>query len=144
MAAPVPPPVLAAAVLRSRGIDAVIIGGTAEWLHTGVGMPRDLDLAPAPTPANLAALTDGLTALGASPDHVPTADVLARTDVRSVPTAYGPVDVLAGRGRDEHHLLTAQAHTVTVLGVGLSVASLGDVLRLRHIHGYRPTRVAVR
>ena len=85
-------PAQLAAELTRRGADAVVVGGTARWLCSGLLRsgplrPRDLDLVVEPTAVE--ALVSSLAEL-----QVPArvAPVLRCRDVR-FETAWGPLDV---------------------------------------------------
>ena len=80
-------PAQLAAELTRRGADAVVVGGTARWLRSGLLRPHDLDLVVEPTAVE--ALVSSLAEL-----QVPArvAPVLRCRDVR-FETAWGPLDV---------------------------------------------------
>ncbi len=121
----------ATAVLVSRGVHLVVVGGAARWLHGDRSSPlKDLDIVPAPDPANLERLLGCRELLGAPPRTWPTGARLVRCDLVTVPTSFGPIDVLTQRGREEYRSLRAAATSVSVLGEPVPVASPADVLRL--------------
>ena len=122
----------AAAVMVSFGVDLVVVGGAGLWLH---GDPsarlRDLDVVPAPDPANLGRLLSCRLPLGARARSWPTYRQLEQVDLLTVSTSFGPIDLLTQRGRKEYHSLRVGATAVPVLGVPVPVASLADVRRLK-------------
>jgi hypothetical protein len=126
----------AAAVMASCGVDLVIVGGAALWLHGDLSDPlHDLDVVPSPDPANAEQLLACRAPLGAHASSWPTAGQLERCEVVTVATSFGPIDLLARRGREEYRTLRAGAVTVPVLGVLVPVASRGDVVRLKRRFG---------
>ncbi len=121
----------ASAVMVSHGVHLLVVGGAARWLHGDHSSPlKDLDVVPAPDPANLERLLGCREPLGAPPRTWPTATRLLRCDLVTVPTSFGPIDMLTQRGREEYRSLRAAATSVPVLGVPVPVASPADVLRL--------------
>jgi hypothetical protein len=122
----------AAAVMVSCGVELVVVGGAALWLHGDPSKPlKDLDVVPAPDPANIERLVSCRQTLGAPTRTWPTAGRLLRCELVTVETSFGPIDILSQRGRDEYRSLRAAATLVPVLGEPVPVASPADVLRLK-------------
>ena len=80
-------PALLAAQLTRCGAAVVVVGGTARWLRSGGGRPRDLDVVV--DPLSVPALVRALAALGVAARVVA---VLRCRDVR-FDTGWGPLDV---------------------------------------------------
>jgi hypothetical protein len=122
----------AAAVMVSCGVELVVVGGAALWLHGDrSALLKDLDVVPAPDPANLERLVSCRQTLGAPRRTWPSAGRLVRCELVTVQTSFGPIDILSQRGREEHQSLRAAATLVPVLGEAVPVASPVDVLRLK-------------
>lgn len=84
----------------------VVVGGTAHWLRSGRGMPRDLDVVV--EESDLSGLVSALGRLGV---WTTVASLLRSRQVR-LDTSWGPLDVFVG---------LAPAHRPVQLG-SLSVA----------------------
>src|SRR3954451_13585074 len=84
------------AALNDAGVAYVIVGGIAVAAHGVVRATRDLDLVPAPEPANLDILAGTLSDLGAEHpvDESLTGASLARPMSFKLATRYGDVQVL--------------------------------------------------
>ena len=80
-------PALLAAELARCGAAVVVVGGTARWLRSGAGRPRDLDVVV--DPSSVPTLVRALAALGVA---ARAAAVLRCRDVRFA-TGWGPLDV---------------------------------------------------
>jgi len=101
-------PALLAAELARRGAQIVVVGGSARLLRSGLGHPRDLDVAVTPdsVPALVAALNDvGVPARAAS---------LMRCRTVRYQTGWGPLDVFVAQVR-------SACGPVVVDGVSVSV-----------------------
>ncbi|TQL59675.1 hypothetical protein [Oryzihumus leptocrescens] len=86
-------PALLAAELARRGAPVVVVGGSARWMRTGLGDPRDLDVVVTPesVPALVATLNDvGVPARAAS---------LMRCRTVRYQTGWGPLDVFVAQVR---------------------------------------------
>ena len=124
--------VLAAGFLAARAAEFVVVGGCALLLHGWDHEPADLDVVPAPSPANLQRLFDALDELGTvGPIWRPTAHALGTRDIVTRVTPIGKVDVLLGGGRTEHTALAAAATSMRVGRRSVRVAPIDDVLRRR-------------
>lgn len=122
----------AAALMVACGVELVVIGGAALALHGHpCGPLKDLDVVPAPDPANIERLLTCRRPLGATRRTWPTAARVARCELVTVQTSFGPIDVLGQRGREEYSTLRAAASLVPVLGELVAAASPADVLRLK-------------
>lgn len=86
--------------LFEHGVDYVLVGGLAVQTHGHVRTTIDVDLIPAPVPANRQRLAAALTALGAvvvnpgAEGTAITARMLARATPWQFATRHGAIDVL--------------------------------------------------
>jgi hypothetical protein len=122
----------AAAVMVACGVELVVVGGVAVWLHGDRSDPlKDLDVVPAPTSANLERLVCSRAALGAYARTWPSTRRLHQSELETVQTSFGPIDLLTQRGREEYGSLRAAATVVSVRETPVAVASVADVIRLK-------------
>jgi hypothetical protein len=140
------PPLSADEILRrlvERGVDFVVIGGIAAVLH---GSPRntfDLDICLATDHANLNALADVLTALGArlkganeEVPFVPDARTLLQIDLLTLVTSLGELDVLAHPpGAPAYPDLRRNADRYDLGSFNVSVASIDDLIAMKQAAG---------
>jgi predicted nucleotidyltransferase len=135
--------------LAERNVDFVVIGGVAAVLHGSARDTFDLDVSYATNDANLAALGDVLTSLGARlkgvEDDVPfVADsrTLRQMEVLTMVTDLGELDVLAKpSGAPAYETLRARAERYELDGFSVLVASIEDLLAMKRSAG-RPKDVA--
>jgi hypothetical protein len=127
----IPPPLVAAAVLGTTRFRFVLVGSAALWLLDRTDRVRDLDLVPDPGLANLGRAAGALEEIGVDPAGVRGPERLARLDIVSLGSAYGPVDLLLRRGRVDFDRFWATGQVVDVLGVAVRIAPEADVVRLR-------------
>jgi hypothetical protein len=131
--------VLVAGFLAARGVQFVVVGGVALWLHGREHVPSDLDVVPVPSRSNLRGLFDVLDALGeVGPAWRPTDHALATRDLLTRVTPVGSVDVLLRTARNEHAILARSAVSIPVNGNDICVGAVDDVLRLRARYGKGP------
>jgi predicted nucleotidyltransferase len=125
--------------LAARGVEFVVIGGIAAVLHGSSRNTFDLDLVFATDEANLAALGDVLTELGAQlrdvDDHVPFAPdaaTLRRIEILTLSTTSGDLDLLRRpTGAPDYATLRARAERFDIGDVVVSVASIDDLIRMK-------------
>ena len=140
------PPLSADEILRrlvERGVDFVVIGGIAAVLHGSARNTFDLDICFATDDANLAALGDVLTALGARPKgvdevvpFVPDARTLRRVELLTLVTSLGELDVLSRpAGAPAYPDLRRNADRYDLGGFNVSVASIDDLLAMKQAAG---------
>jgi hypothetical protein len=122
---------VAAAVLVAEGVELIVVGTTALTMHGQPVEVHDLDVVVEPSPPNLAGLPRALAALGAMRSDIPPPWALVESDVMTVTTAYGRVDLMLAQGRRRFHDLARRALTVDVCGVNVPVASRDDAWALR-------------
>ncbi|MEI2702986.1 MAG: DUF6036 family nucleotidyltransferase [Baekduia sp.] len=147
-----PQPLEAEAIFKmlvARGVDFVVVGGLAAVLH---GSPRntwDLDLGFATDAANLTALGNVLIELGArlygieeDVPFVPDADTLRRTEILTLSTDLGKVDLLTRpQGAPRYELLREHAVAKDIDGVRVLIASIPDLIAMKSAAG-RPKDLA--
>jgi hypothetical protein len=137
--------------LVDAGVDFVVIGGFAAIAHGSVAITRDLDICYSTDPENLEALGRGLVELGARLRGVaegvpftPDGATLKRTQILTLETAEGPLDILADpRGSPGFGTLRERALDVPVAGVVVRVASLEDLLAMKRASGRPKDLLAV-
>jgi predicted nucleotidyltransferase len=125
--------------LVHHDVDFVVIGGIAMVLHGSARVTRDLDIAYAPTPANLKALGEVLIELGATlrdvdadlpfvPDH----RTLRRTEMLCLSTSAGWIDLLVSPpGAPTYKTLKKRAERVDLQGTVVLLASLDDLAAMK-------------
>jgi hypothetical protein len=136
------------AVLADHGVEYVLVGGLAVQVHGHVRMTNDVDLIPAPTPANLERLAAALRDLDArvlnagAEDAEIDALMLPRATLWQLATRHGNVDVLhdaPGAGSFEE--LRSRALVVRPGSVSIPVAGRDDLIRMKSASG-RPADLA--
>ena len=133
--------------LLSHGVDFVLIGGLAARLHGSPTVTDDLDLSHAKERANLEHLAAALTEMNAYlrlPDPDERLDVtldwrlLAAADNFTFATDFGPLDCLARpAGIDSYEELKRGATTMDLGDAEIRVASIDDLIRMKHAAGRR-------
>lgn len=123
---------LPAAILFAAGVRFVVVGSAALWMRGVDTVVHDLDMVPDPTPSNLELLTLALPGMGLLARDMPVPGVLGSSTLMAFSTAYGIVDVLVDRGREEFPTLARVADAFLLAGMPVAVASWSDVTRLRH------------
>jgi len=101
----------------------------ALWLRGEVIYVEDADVVIEPGEGNLRRLGDALAEIATGP--VPSAGRLAGGSVMRVMTAYGTVDCLLERGRQDWGRLRCGAGLALVADVPVLVAARGDAWDLR-------------
>jgi hypothetical protein len=140
------PPLSADEILRrlvERGVDFVVIGGIAAVLHGSARNTFDLDICVATDEANLAALGDVLTALGArlkgadeDVPFVPDARTLRQVELLTLVTTLGELDVLVRPpGAPSYQDLRRNADRYDLGGFNVSVASVDDLIAMKQAAG---------
>jgi predicted nucleotidyltransferase len=128
--------------LAERGVDYVLIGGIAVQTHGHVRMTNDVDLIPAPDPANLERLAAVLRALDArvlnpgSESMEIDARMLPRATIWQFATRDGQIDVMhevpAGPPFEQ---LSERALRVRLGDVEVPVVSLDDLIQMKLARG---------
>lgn len=140
------PPLSADEILRrlvQRGVDFVVVGGIAGVLHGSARNTFDLDICFATDEANLAALGDVLTALGArlkgvgeEAPFVPDARTLRGVELLTLVTSLGELDVMTrAPGAPAYRDLRRNADRYDLGGFNVSVASIDDLIAMKHAAG---------
>lgn len=143
-------------VLHDHRVRFVVIGGVAARLQGAPLITQDLDVTPAADRANLRALAEALTALGArlrtpkEPDGVSfpiTAEMLAAADAWTLITSRGDLDLaFTPDGTGGYRDLAASSDMLQVSDdppLRVSVASLADVIRSKEAAGRAKDRAAM-
>lgn len=120
----------------------MIVGGLAVQTHGGTRMTNEVDLVPAPDPANLARLADALRAIEArvlNPDHEDLqvdAAMLPRAPIWQFATRYGDVDVLHDTpGAAPYPEIRERALVISLDGTRVPVAGREDLIRMELARG---------
>jgi predicted nucleotidyltransferase len=129
--------------LTDARVDFVVIGGFAAIAHGSVQVTQDLDICYSTDAGNLEALGRGLVELEARLRGVaedvpfePDGATLKRTQILTLETAEGPLDILADpAGGPGYGALRERALEVPVAGVLVRVASLEDLLAMKRASG---------
>jgi hypothetical protein len=140
------PPLSPDEILRrlvERGVDFVVIGGIAGVLHGSARNTFDLDICFATDEANLVALGDVLTALGArlkgveeEVPFVPDARTLRQVELLTLVTSLGELDLLARPpGAPAYQELRRNADRYDLGGFNVSVASIDDLIAMKQAAG---------
>lgn len=129
-------------VLAERGVDYVLIGGIAVQTHGHVRMTNDVDLIPAPDPANLDRLAGALRSLEArvlnpgSEDLQIEASMIPRATIWQFATPDGDIDVMHEvPDGDPFEQLSERALRISLGGVEVPVVSLDDLIRMKLARG---------
>ncbi len=128
--------------LAEHGVDYVLIGGIAVQTHGHVRTTNDVDLIPAPEPANLDRLADVLRSLDArilnpgSENLEIDGRLLPRAAIWQFATSGGGIDVMhevpAGDPFDQ---LSERALRIKLGDVEVPVVSLDDLIRMKLARG---------
>ena len=133
------------ATLADHGVEFVVIGGSAAYLH-GSPLPTfDVDIVPEEQRENLTQLSAALTELDARvraaelAEPLPfghDADSLAAGRIWNLTTKFGDLDItFQPTGTQGYPDLIREAITVTLGGVEVKIASLADVIRSKEAAG---------
>jgi Nucleotidyltransferase of unknown function (DUF6036) len=137
-----PDPELILGALAEHGVDYVIVGGLAVQTHGHMRTTLDIDVFPAPEPANLARLADALNALGArvlnpgSEGLAISAQMLPRATMWQLDTRHGPIDVLHDApGAPPYRELRRRALEVRLGEKRVAVAGRDDLINMKRASG---------
>jgi predicted nucleotidyltransferase len=138
-------PLRALRVLDHHGVRFVLIGGLGARLHGSPSVTNDVDVCYERSSQNLELLAEALRGLKARlrgvPDDVPfvlDAKTLAAGDHFTFETSAGNLDILGSpAGVDGFDELVRNAETMELDGLTISVASIDDLIRMKHA-AHRP------
>jgi len=146
-------PVQLLAVLNKHGVRYVVVGGFAALAHGSPLPTNDVDVTPERSTANLAALSDALSELGARirvagiPDGLVfrhNARSLADVTVLNLTTRLGELDlVMQPAGGRDYYALADHGLLVGLHGVPVTLASLDDVIHSKEAAGREKDRLAL-
>lgn len=141
------------AVLEAHDVRCVLIGGFAAVIHGSPYLTTDVDVVPAVDHENLERLSDALRSLhakvwtSAEPDGVPfdhSASSLADVRVWNLVTDHGRLDLtFQPSGTQGYEDLARDASHLVILGVGVDVASLADIIRSKEAAGREKDRLVL-
>lgn len=137
--------------LGRGGVDYVVVGGVAAQAHGSSQFTGDLDICYSADGDNLERLGKTLVELGArlrgvaaDVPFVPDAPTLRRTQILSLDTLHGPVDLLAERsGSPGYARLARNALRVEWAGTTIKIASLADLIAMKRAAGRPKDLLAV-
>lgn len=129
--------------LTEGGVDFVVVGGVAVILQASPRVTKDLDICYARVPENLerlAAVLLGLEAKLRGIDEdlpfVPDARTLRRTQIRTLTTADGGIDLLVDPdGSPGYGALRRRASQIQFEGIVVYVASIDDMIAMKRAAG---------
>lgn len=134
--------------LARHRVDYVLVGGMAAQTHGNTRMTNDVDMIPAPDPANLERLAEALKALGAevlNQDHeglAIDARMLPRATIWQFATPHGDIDVLhEAPGAAPYPELRERALVIVLDDTRVPVAGRDDLIRMKLARG-RPIDLA--
>jgi predicted nucleotidyltransferase len=131
------------AVLVAHGVDFVVVGGLAAVFHGSTRITQDLDACYSTDPANLEVLGRALLELDAKlfgieedVPFVPDAKTLARTEMLTLATKHGKLDLLrAPSEAPPYDELRANSALVQAAGIGVRVAAPEDLIAMKRNAG---------
>jgi hypothetical protein len=141
------------AVLEKHEVRCVLIGGFAAVIHGSPYVTSDVDVVPASDLENLRRLSDALRDLHAKVwtasepagipfDHSPSS--LSDVRVWNLVTDFGRLDLtFEPSGTHGYDDLSRDATHLVILGVGVDVASLADVIRSKEAAGREKDRLVL-
>lgn len=137
-------------ILAEHGVRCVLIGGFAAVIHGSPYLTTDVDVVPANDRRNLEHLSDALHELHAKVwsssepegilfDH--SAESLERVSTWNLVTDFGRLDItFRPSGTAGYEDLQRDATHLMILGVGVDVASLADIIRSKEAAGREKDR----
>lgn len=141
------------AVLERHGVKCVLIGGFAAVIHGSPYVTTDVDVVPAADHENLLRLSDALHDLHArvwtslEPGGIPfdhPASALADVRMWNLVTDHGRLDLtFEPSGTSGYEDLARDATHLVILGVGVDVASLADIIRSKEAAGREKDRLVL-
>ncbi len=129
--------------LAAAGVDFVVIGGIAVIAHGHIRTTLDTDITYSTEPDNLSALGGALVELDARlrgvaelVPFVPDGRTLRATEILTLTTAAGPLDLLASPpGGPPYPELRERAQPIELDGREVRVASIEDLLAMKRAAG---------
>lgn len=130
-------------VLVAHGVDFVVIGGLAVVFHGSPRITQDLDICYSAEPGSLEVLGSALTEMearlfGIEEDvpFVPDARTLARTEILTLATRLGKLDLLSSpSGAPSYAELRRAAELITVGSFAVRVASPDHLIAMKRAAG---------
>lgn len=130
-------------VLAEHGVDYLVIGGVAAQVHGRRRTTKDLDVTPAPDPANLERLAAALVTLDAHPAELgldapaPSAEQLHLAPVvPPLTTRHGELHILNDvPGATAYAGMRTRALTTDLDGIAVHIVGLDDLIRMKQTTG---------
>ena len=137
--------------LGDAGVDDVVVGGVAAQAHGTTMFTGDLDICYSTDRDNLERVGGALVGLGArlrgitaDIPFVPDARTLRRTQILTLDTPEGPLDLLVDpSGSPSYAKLSERALRVEWAGTTIKVASLEDLIAMKRAAGRPKDLLAV-
>jgi len=136
--------------LARHEVNFVLVGGMAAQTHGNTRMTNDVDLIPAPDPANLERLAEALRALDARvlnsghEDLEIDAAMLPRATIWQLATPHGDIDVLHDApGAAPYDQLRERAMVIGLDDLRIAVAGRDDLIRMKLTRGRAVDRADV-
>jgi hypothetical protein len=120
---------LAAAVLAAEEVSFLLVGSAALWLRRQITTVGDTDAVIEPGEHNILRLREALAGIAIAP--IPPVSSFLGGSVVAVVTAYGKIDCLLERGRQDWARLRHGADLLPVADVAVLVAASADAWGLR-------------
>lgn len=140
-------------VLEKHGVRCILVGGFAAVIHGSPYVTTDLDLVPEESSANFERLSAALDAVHARVWSASTpeglvfghdAESLSRVRIWNLITDFGRLDLISEPdGTSGYEDLVRDATRLKILGVGVDVASLADVVRSKEAAGRDKDRLVL-
>ena len=128
--------------LTEHGVDFVVVGGVAVILQASPRFTRDLDICYALEQENLNRLGEVLVELGAKLrgieedlPFVPDGRALRQTQILTLTTADGGLDLLEPVGSPGYPALRRRSDEIDLDGIGVRVASVDDLIAMKRAAG---------
>jgi hypothetical protein len=129
--------------LVAARVDFVVVGGVAVIVHGSPRFTKDLDICYSTQRANLERLGALLVELGArlrgvdeDVPFVPDADALRRTQMLTMTTNHGELDLLAEpAGSGGYTALRQKATLIELDGIEVPIASIDDLIAMKTASG---------
>lgn len=136
------------AVLDAHRVEYVVVGGVAVQAHGHLRMTNDIDMIPAPTPANLERVAAALVELQArvlnpgSERRQIDSTMLPRATLWQFATRHGDIDLLQDApGAAPFSSLRDRAVVIRLGNQAVPVASRDDLIKMKRASG-RPVDIA--
>ena len=134
--------------LVKHDVEFIVVGGVAAVIQGAPVTTFDLDIVPALSSENVAALADALSEIGATyrerPELVPDSAALATRGHKLLSTSAGPLDVLGAIGNDEgFDELSAHVIELEAWDLRIRVLDLAALVRIKEFVGHEKDKAVL-